>query len=149
MAPHLKLGKEIFDLEFEQDSSKEKSLAKVFRLLNGEKMTDKHGTTLQLKSSSDKFKVLDALYKNYQFKTIIKERQKMRKSELRKLITEIIKEDAKEDLGWGQLRNMVSNDGVYYTLKRIDLNNIDDKKLAKLCKNAFKSIEDLEKYLNI
>ena len=90
MAPHIEYGKDIFDLEFEQDSSKEKSLAKVFRVLSGEKMTDKHGNTIQLKGSS-RTMFLDALNKNYQFTTLIKEHG-MRKSELRKQIRQMISE---------------------------------------------------------
>jgi DNA polymerase II large subunit len=94
MAPHITMGKDIFDLEFEQDSSTEKSLAKVFRILMGEKMKDKYDNVIQLKSNGDKIKFLTALEKNYQFKTMVKE-AKMKKSELRRMIQEEVLNESK------------------------------------------------------
>ena len=98
MAPHITIGKKIFDLEFEQDSNTEQSLAKVFRILLGEKVEDKHGNMLQLKSGADKIKFLNALTKNYQFNVMIRENNIMKKSELREIIKEEIQKLNEKDM---------------------------------------------------
>lgn len=68
-APHIQVGDQVIDLEFERD--KTEGLKKILRAIVRQELTDKYGNRFKLRSSSEVEEFISVIMRNSQVKRLI------------------------------------------------------------------------------